>query len=129
LTAEYLAQGLTAEDAVHAAKRTMGGLAQVAEQCRDHRWMAFRDRAVQDLKYSTRLLRGNPMFTLIGISSLALGIGANTLMFSIVQSILLRRLPYEKPSQLLWISQTSFRMPTGVVLPPEFANWRHGSHA
>src|SRR5256885_5147716 len=129
LTAEYLTQGLTAEDAVHAAKRAMGGLAQAAEQCRDHRRMAFRDRAIQDLKYSVRVLRGNPMFTFIGISSLAVGIGANTLMFSIVESILLRPLPYDKPSQLFGITETSARMPMGVVLPPEFANWRKDSHA
>jgi putative ABC transport system permease protein len=129
LTAEYLAQGLTAEDAVHAAKRTMGGVTQIAEQCRDYRRTAFRDRAVQDLKYSIRVLRANPMFTFIGIASLALGIGANTLMFSIVHSILLRPLPYNEPSQLLWITQISARMPMGFVLPPEFANWRQDSHA
>ncbi len=129
LTAEYRAQGLSPEDAVHAAKRTMGGVAQVAEQCRDQRRTAFRDRAVQDLKHSIRALRGNPIFTFIGISSLALGIGANTLMFSVVQSILLRPLPYNKPAQLFWISQTSARMPMGIILPPEFANWRQDSHA
>ena len=129
LTAEYRAVGLSAEDAEYAAKRVMGGVTQLAEQCRDHRRTAFRDAAIQDLKYSLRALRGNPMFTFIGIVSLATGIGANTLMFSVVQSILLRPLPYNQPSQLLWISQTSVRMPTGVVLPPEFANWRRDSHS
>jgi len=128
LCAEFQAQGLSAEDAAFAARRAMGGVSQAAEECRDQRRTAFWDRAMHDLNYSIRALRANPMFTFIGISSLALGIGANTLMFSVVQSILLRPLPYRNPAQLLSINQISGRMPTGVVLPPEFANWRQNSH-
>ncbi len=128
LSAEFRAQGLSAEDAAFAARRAMGGVSQAAEQCRDQRRTAFWDRAMQDLKYSMRALRANPVFTSIGILSLALGIGANTLMFSVVRSILLRPLPYREPAQLVSINQISARMPMGVVLPPEFANWRQDSH-
>jgi putative ABC transport system permease protein len=128
LTSEFCAQGMSSEDALFAARRAMGGVAQRAEECRDQRRTAFWDRATQDLKYSMRALRANPMFTGIGITSLALGIGANTLIFSVVHSILLRPLPYRQPAQLLSINQVSARMPTGVVLPPEFANWRQDSH-
>lgn len=128
LISEFRAQGLSAEEAAFAARRAMGGIAQAAEACRDQRRTAFWDRTMQDLNYSLRALHGNPVFTLIGLSSLALGIGANTLMFSVVHSILLRPLPYRKPAQLLSISQISARMPGGVVLPPEFANWRQDSH-
>lgn len=129
LSAEFRAQGMSAMDAAFAARRTMGGLAQAAEECRDQRRTGTWERVLQDLNYSIRALRGNAMFTFIGISSLALGIGANTLMFSVLQSILLRPLPYRKPAQLVSINQISARMPTGVVLPPEFANWRQDSHA
>jgi len=128
LTSEFRAQGMSAEDARFAARRAMGGVTQKAEECRDQRRTASWDRAMQDLKYSIRALRANPTFTAIGITSLALGIGANTLMFSVVQSILLRPLPYRQPAQLLSINQTSARMPAGVVLPPDFANWRQDSH-
>ena len=128
LIAEFRGRGLSAAEALLAARRAMGGVAQAAEECRDQRRTAFCDRAIQDLNYSLRALRGNPMFTSIGICSLALGIGANTLMFSVVQSILLRPLPYRNPAQLLSINQVSERMPGGVVLPPEFANWRQDSH-
>ena len=128
LAAEFRAQGMSVEDALFAARRAMGGVSQTAEECRDQRGTAFWDRAGQDLKYSIRALRANPMFTVIGITSLALGIGTNTLMFSVVQSILLRPLPYSKPAQLLFINQVSARMPGGVILPPEFANWRRDSH-
>jgi len=128
LRAEFRSQGFNAKDAALAARRAMGGVAQAAEECRDQRRTAFWDRAAQDLNYSMRALRGDPMFTFLGIASLALGIGANTLMFSVVQSILLRPLPYYKPAQLISINEVSQRMPTGVVLPPEFANWRQESH-
>ncbi len=127
LSAEFRGRGLSAGDAALAARRTMGGVALAAEECRDQRRTAFWDRAMQDLNYSLRALRGNPMFTFVGISSLAVGIGANALMFSVVQSILLRPLPYRQPAQLLSINQVSARMPGGVVLPPEFANWRQDS--
>jgi putative ABC transport system permease protein len=127
LTAEFRVKGLSAEDAAFAARRRLGGLSQTAEQCRDQRRTALWDNAMRDLRYSIRALRSNPMFTLIAISSLALGIGANTLMFSVVESILLRPLPYRQPSRLLSINQVSSRMPEGVVLPPEFANWRQDS--
>jgi putative ABC transport system permease protein len=128
LSAEFRAQGLSAEDAAFAARRAMRGVSQVAEECRDLRRTAFWENARQDLHYSIRALRANPMFTIIGISSLALGIGANTLMFSVAQSILLRPLPYRNAAQLLSINQISSRMPTGVMLPPEFASWRQRSH-
>ena len=128
LSADFRAQGLSAEEAAFAARRAMGSVAQAAEECRDQRRTAFWDSLVRDLNYSIRALSRNPTFTVIGISSLALGIGANTLMFSIVESILLRPLPYRKPGQLLSISEISPRMPNGVVLPPEFATWLRESH-
>lgn len=128
LSAEFRTRGFNAEDAASFARRAMGGIAQVAEKCRDQRRTSYWDRVVQDLKYSIRVLLANPMFTAIGISSLALGIGANTLMFSVVQSILLRPLPYRDPAQLVSINNISEGMFGDVVLPPEFASWRHSSH-
>lgn len=128
LTAEHVAKGLALTEARLAANREMGGMAQIAEQCRDQRRTGMWDRALSDVKYSARVLRKQPMFAVIAVATLALGIGANTLMFSLVESILLRPLPYGDSRQLLWVTQTSARMPMGVVLPPEFAHWQGESH-
>src|SRR6185437_13252095 len=65
LRAEFRSQGFNAKDAALAARRAMGGVAQAAEECRDQRRTAFWDRAAQDLNYSMRALRGDPMFTFL----------------------------------------------------------------
>ncbi len=132
LVAENRRAGMSEKEARYAAQRSMGGFAQMQEECRDWRGMNFVDQLFQDLRYSLRVLWRSPVFTGVAILSLALGIGANTLMFSVVESILLRPLPYQQPGELYSLTWVIPRGPMGrmeVVLPPEFAEWREESRS
>ena len=81
---------------------------------------------MQDLRYGIRVLLKNPGFTLIAVATLSLGIGANTAMFSVVNTVLLRPFSYRNPEQLvvLWERCVKEGLPRMVVSPPNFADWR-----
>src|SRR5499425_2516802 len=83
----------------------------------------------QDLRYGARMLMRRPGFTLIAVLTLALGIGANTAIFSLVNGILLRPLPFKAPERLVFISQTSQRLPQMYVTMPNFADLRDQNQA
>ena len=90
---EYVAQGLDPVEARHAALRSLGGLEQVKEQCRDMRHVNFIEDFLQDLRFGFRMLRRSPGFSILAIFCLALGIGANAAVFSWIEGILLRPFP------------------------------------
>ena len=103
---EFRQQGMKPADARAAALRDFGGVAQTKEDVRDRRGVSWLETAVRDLRYGLRGLRRTPGFTLAAVLSLALGIGANTAIFSLFHTLMLRLLPVERPQELVSLYRT-----------------------
>src|SRR5207253_4989967 len=103
-TEEYVAQGMTPEEARRRARLDLSGIEQTKEKCRDARRVNWIQDFVQDLRYGTRTLRKSPGFTSVGVVTLALGIGANTAIFSLVDQLVLRLLPVQDPQRVVVLS-------------------------
>jgi putative ABC transport system permease protein len=125
LIEHYVASGMSRDAARYEAMREMGGIEQRKEECRDARGLALIDSFRQDVSYALRALRKSPGFSAVAILSLALGIGANTTIFTFVNAVLLRPLPYPGSDRLVVLrEQPRGSAATVNVHPQNFLEWR-----
>src|SRR5512135_2041611 len=118
-----VARGLDPDEARYAALRAFGGVEQRKEECRDMRHVRIVDEVIQDVHYAVRALRRSPAFAVAAILIMALGIGANSAMFSLIHAVLLRDLPYPDADRLVRMVEQSHNGPIWVAWP-DYVDWR-----
>ena len=123
---KYLRSGLSQAEAERRATLEFGGEDKIKEDCREARGVGFLETLLADLRFGARTLRKDLGFTVVTIVTLALGMGATTTIFSVVDGLLLRPLPYHDPDRLVtvWEDNIKSSRPHNVVAPPDFLDWQ-----
>ncbi|MCA1657840.1 MAG: ABC transporter permease, partial [Verrucomicrobiaceae bacterium] len=129
LTEEKMKEGMTEQEARRAALVEVGGVEQVKEEVRASRTGSGIETFLMDLRYGMRSLLKKPVFTLTAVIALALGIGANTAIFSVINGVLLRSLSYSNPDQIvmLWERSVNGTNAKNVVSPANYLDWEKQS--
>jgi predicted permease len=130
LADENIRRGMQPEEARRAARIKLGGVTQLKETNRELRSLPVIETFLHDSRYALRMMRRNPGFTAVAVLTLALGIGANTAIFSVVYAVLLKPLPYANPNQLVSAFQANVQegVPEDGTSYPNFEEWRAQNH-
>jgi hypothetical protein len=129
LIEQNTARGITPEDARFAALRELGAVEQIKEECRDMRRTNYIENVLKDARYALRTLRRSPGFSTVVILTLALGIGANRAIFSLVDTIVLRPLPYPEADRLVALQEANRKGEEYSVSWLDFVDWRTQSRS
>ena len=133
LADDFECRGMSPEEARLAARRAYGGVEQAKQAHRDERSLLWMEQTMQDLRYGLRTLSKSPSFTITAVLTLALGIGACTAIFSLVNAVLIRSLPYGDPSRLayLYTPNRQFKLPVELFDPAyaDFYDLKKESHS
>src|SRR5215213_8284601 len=127
-TAENIRRGMTVREARRTALIDCGGLTLAAESIRRQRGLPWIETIAADLRYAWRSLSHNPGFATVAVLTLALGIGANTAIFSVINGVVLRPLPYPAPDRLVSIVSV-VNNTAAAVSPPDFTDWSREAHS
>jgi putative ABC transport system permease protein len=125
--AQNIASGMSPSEARRAALIDFGGVEQMKEDVRDMRKANWIEDLVQDLRYGVRAMLKSPAFTVVAVLTLALGIGANTAIFSVVDAILLKPLPFRQPENLVILWETESAPGEYPLTGPDYTDWREGN--
>ena len=117
---KYIARGIPASEAKRRARIAIGGVDQIKEQCRDARGIRLFDDLVRDVRYALRTILRSPRFTTVAVITLAAGIGLNTAMFSILNTLVLRPLPFPEPGRVFRLDRVSAEEPEGTHRAPNY---------